>query len=226
MKSFLLILIAGVVGCDGNWSTPIAVPGPVPLGPPDTPITRLKREKKTFTHTKREIFWDDGHGPVRIQDRVKTITDETPKELLDRLKMRRKAQDVIGREYDQLVCDARAVVVSLNPDVMVVSVGERKLPQQKGELHYVFQDWDWDWKEGRGQVVDKALERSFGYWLGDFGLYAGPLCAWADEMYVFSTDPAIKFQRLVFQNGQAIVPLPKGKLILRRRDIDVDVSRE
>jgi hypothetical protein len=74
--------------------------------------------------------------------------------------------------------------------------------------------------------VQKALDRGFGYWLGNFQLYAGPLVPWADEMYAFSTDPAVPFQRLHFENGQATVPLANGKLILRRRDIDVDVSRE
>lgn len=223
-KSFLLIFITGLIGCTSKWSTPIAVQGPVPLGPPGRPITRLKSEKQTFETTLTEILWDDGGGPVKAHDRVKKITDAAPKELLDRLKMTRKALNVHGAEYDQLVYDATAVVVTLNPDVMVVSVGERKPPQQKGDLHHVFSDWDRG--EIRWQIVAKALERGFGYWLGDFGLYAGPLVPWADEMHVFSTAPGIPFQRLVFQNGQAIIALPKGKLIFHRRDIDVDVTRE
>ena len=45
-------------------------------------------------------------------------------------------------------------------------------------------------------------------------------------MYAFSTDPGVGFRRVNFENGHATVPLPKGKLVLRRRDIDVDVSRE
>jgi hypothetical protein len=224
VKGIFLIMIASIIGCAGKWSAPIAAPGPVPLGPPGAPIIRLKSEKQTFETTLTEILWDDGNGLVKAQDRVKTITDAAPMELLDRLNKTRKALNVHGGEYDQLVCDGIAVVISLNPDVMVVSVGERKPPQQKGDLHHVFSDWDHG--EKRWQIVGKALERGFGYWLGNFGLYAGPLVPWADEMYVFSTDPGIQYQRLVFQNGQAIIPLPKGRLILRRRDIDVDVTRE
>jgi hypothetical protein len=49
---------------------------------------------------------------------------------------------------------------------------------------------------------------------------------WADEIYAFSTDPRVPSQRLKFKDGQAIVQLPDGKLVLRRRDIDADVSRE
>jgi hypothetical protein len=74
--------------------------------------------------------------------------------------------------------------------------------------------------------VQKALDGGFGYWLGDFDLLAGPLVPWSEEMHAFSTDPGVRFQRLKFENGQAIIPLPNGKLVLRRRDIDVDVSRE
>jgi hypothetical protein len=224
-KWLLLLLTIVVAGCDKKWSAPSAAPGPVPLGSPGMIITRLKREKPSFEVTYTEILWDDGRGPVKAQDRVKTITDAAPKELLDRLNMTRRALNTHGDPYDQLVCDARAVVVSLNPDVLIVSVGERKPAEQKGQLPTeAFSDWDQ--KDGRWQIVQKALDRGFGYWLGNFGLYAGPLVPWADEMYAFSTDPAVRFQRLNFANGQAIVPLPYGKLVLRRRDIDVDVSRE
>lgn len=224
IKGLILLLIAAVAGCDSKWSAPQAAPGPKPLGPPGRPIVRLKREKPTFEVTYTEILWDDGHGPVKAQDRVNLITHAAPMELLDRLNATRKALDVQGASYNQHVCDARAVVVSLNPDVVIVSVGERKPPTQKGELNEVFSDWDQ--KSGRWQVVDKALDRGFGYWLGDFWIYAGPLAPWADEMYAFSTDPRVPFQRLKFENGQAIVPLPDGKLALRRRGIDVDVSRD
>ena len=71
----------------------------------------------------------------------------------------------------------------------------------------------------------KALHRGFGYWLGNFGLYAGPVAAWADEMYAFSTDLGVGFRRLNFESDQATVPLSKGELVLRHRDMDVDVSR-
>ena len=224
MKGVLGLWTAIVAGC-GVWSAPQAAPGPMPLGPPGMTITRLKREKRTYETTLTEILWDDGHGPRRAADRVKTIMDAAPKQLVDRLNMTRKALNFRGQPYDQPLYDATAVVVALNPDVAIVSVGEwRPLPVQPSDPKTVF--WGWDQKDGRWQIVQKALESGFGYWLGNFGLYAGPLVPWADEMYAFSTDPGVGFRRLNFENGQATVPLPKGKLVLRRRDIDVDVSRE
>jgi len=218
----LLLWAAVMAGC--GWSAPQPEAGPVPLGPPGMTIARLKSEKQTFETTLTEILWNDGRGTVEATERVKTIMDAAPKELLNRLNITRKALNLQGGSYDQPVYDARAVVVSLNPDVVIVSVAEQKPPQKPGELNEVFLVWDQ--KDGRWRVVEKALERGFGYWLGNFGLYAGPLVPWADEMYAFSTDPGVAFRRLNYENGQAAVPLPKGKLVLRRRDIDVDVSRE
>jgi hypothetical protein len=237
VKGLLLLLAAVVAGC-GRWSAPQAAPGPVPLGPPGKPIERLKREKSTFETTLTEILWNDGRGPVKAADRVKTIMDAVPKQLLDRLKMTRKALNLQGEPFDDLVYDARAVVVSLNPDVVIVSLGERYppgrhphdgiLPGQRatGKIdinNKLFSDWD---QRGERWGFVKTVLDYFGFWLGDFNLYAGPLVPWADEMYAFSTDPAVGFRRVNFENGQATVPLPKGKLVLHRRDINVDVSRE
>ena len=84
---------------------------------------------------------------------------------------------------------------------------------------------EWDEKGERRLYLRKTLDW-FGYWFGEFGLYAGPLAPWAGEMYAFSTDAGVGFKRLNLDNGQATVPLPKGKLVLRRRNIDVDVSRD
>jgi hypothetical protein len=194
------------------------------LAPPGKTIARLKREKPTFETTYTEILWDDGGGPIRAEDRVKAITNAAPKELLDRMNVAGKSLDVSGKPYDRNIHDGRAVVVSLNPDVIIVSLAKGNPPKQGNLPRDVF--FDWDQKEGRWQVVEKALDRVFGYWLGNYWVYAGPLAPWADEMYVFSTDPKVEFRRLKFENGQATITLPNGKLVLRRRDIDVDISRE
>jgi hypothetical protein len=223
MIGLFLLLATLVSGC-GWWGVPKSAPGPVPLGPPGKTIKRLKREKSTFETTLTEILWDDGHGAVKASDRVKTIMDAAPKQLLDRVNATRKALNFQGKPYDQLVFDARAVVVSLNPDVVIVSVAERKPSQKPGDIDDVFPVWDQ--LDERWQVVWKALDRGFGYWLGNFGLYAGPLAAWADEMYAFSTDPVVGFRRLNFERGQTTVPLSKGELVLRHRGMDVDVSRQ
>jgi len=224
ISAFIVLLVVVVAGCDGKWSTPHAAPGPLPLAPPGATITRLKREKPTFEVTYEEILWDDGSGPVKMEDRVKRITDGVPKDLLDKLHSTRKALDVTGKPYDQIIHDARAVVVALNPDVLIVSIGETLPPKNKGELNWVFSDWDR--KEGRWQLIEQRLQRFGGYWEGDFPLYAGPLVAFSEEIYVVSTDPKVEYRRLNFVDDRAIVPLPNGKLIFTRHGIDVEVSRE
>ncbi len=60
IKGVLLALITVVSGCDGKWSSPKEVPGPVPLGPPSAPITRLKREKPTFEVRTQRSFGTTG----------------------------------------------------------------------------------------------------------------------------------------------------------------------
>jgi hypothetical protein len=45
-------------------------------------------------------------------------------------------------------------------------------------------------------------------------------------MYAFSPDAGVPYQRLKFENNEATVLLTNGKLTLRRRGVDVDVSRE
>ena len=161
---------------------------------------------------------------MKATDRVKTIMDAAPQQLLDRLKMTRKALNLQGEPYDEPVYDARAVVVSLNPDVVIVSLGERDLPRKPDEIDTSVLGSGTRRKSGGRS--SRRRWTAFSFWLGDFGLYAGPLAPWADEMYAFSTDPEVGFRRVKFENAQATVPLPKGKLVLRRRDIDVDVSRE
>jgi hypothetical protein len=221
VKGFLLIWAAMVTGC-GGWSAPQAAPGPVPLGPPGKPIARLKREKSTFETTLTEVLWNDGGGPVKAADRVKTIMDAAPKQLVDRLSMTRKGRNVAGEPFDQPLNDGKAVVVSLNPDVVIVSVGEWiPSPLKPGDPRPVFSHWG-----GRWQIVQKKDLDTFGYYFGTFWTYAGTLVPWAHEMYAFSPDPGVEFRRLKFENSQATVPLPKGELVLRRRGIDVDVSRE
>ena len=57
-------------------------------------------------------------------------------------------------------------------------------------------------------------------------IYAGTLLPWNKEMHVFSTDPAVKNGPLQFDNNRAEILLPKGKLVLKHHDEDVDVARE
>ena len=132
-SGFCLLWTAITLSC-GWWDALQPAPGPVPLGPPGTTIARLNRERSTFETTFTETFWNDGRSVGKAADRVKMIMDSAPQQLINKLNMTRKAIDLRGGAYDQHVFDARAVVVALNPDVVIVSLGERKPPRQPGEL--------------------------------------------------------------------------------------------
>jgi len=114
-------------------------------------------------------------------------------------------------------------VVSVNPDVLIVTVRElrqgfRDWSEIGARGHYIRQRLEWIGWRGPGDPAGRT-----GY---ELAMHAGSLVPWSDEMYVVSTDPKVEYRRLKFENNQATVLLPAGKLVLRHHDDDVDVSRE
>ena len=111
----------------------------------------------------------------------------------------------------------------MNPDVLIVTVRER-LP---GSYEWPFLDWSSLYiTSARVQYINHRTEQ-FNYLDGsEIPINAGTLLPWSTNMYVVSTDPKVAYARLKFENDQATIPLPAGKLVLRRHDEDVDVSRE
>ena len=75
-----------------------------------------------------------------------------PKELLDRLNSTRNVSSLNGSaRFDQFIFDTWAVVVSVNPDVLSVTVRERP----HGSYDYLFEDWSrpyWSSDSARGPV--------------------------------------------------------------------------
>jgi hypothetical protein len=204
---------------DTGWSAPREEQGPLPLSSPGTPIKRLIKTRETFEVTLREVLWDEGNGPVPMEERVKPVVNAVPKELLDRLRLTRNVPRPNGKgRFDQPIYDAWGTVVSVNPDVLIVTVRER--PQ--GSYEHLFQEWFET--APRGHFIRERLE-----WLGwcdcEMPFHAGPLVPWSDEMYIVSTDPKVRYARLKFENDQATVLLPDGKLVLHHHDDDVDVTR-
>lgn len=221
----LTILVAvALAGCDSGWTGPRKEPGPLPLSSPNAPITRLVKTRATFEVTLKQVLWDEGNGPVPIGERVKPLVNAVPKELTDQLHLTRNVprQNGNGR-FDQAIYDVWGVVVSVNPDVLIVTVRERPL----GSYEWLFQDWDRIYiTSARADYIDQHSE-AFNYLCGsEIPINAGTLVPWSTNMYVVSTDPKVEYGRLKFENDQATVLLPTGKLVFRHHDDDVDVSRE
>lgn len=218
-----------LIGCDSGWSGPHKEVGPLPLSSSDVPIVRVVDKRKTFEQGEiKRLFWDEGKGLVLAEDRIKPLLESIPKDLNDRLHSTRNVPNNLypplrntpGTTYEY-VYDTWEMVVSLNPDVLIVSVYETPV----GPHNRLPAKWD-------SLLIDQArreyLDRRVEHISGGIELvtYAGTLVPWSKEMYVFSTDPKVKNGRLTFENNRAEVILPSGKLLLVNNDGDVNVTRE
>ena len=219
----LLVVLTVVVlaGCD---SGPVATPGPLPLSGTNARITRLVKTKSTIESTWRDVFWDEGNGPVPVAERVKLIVDAVPKELLDQINSAREVPSANGNGILRLqIYVTWGAVVSVHPDVMIVTM--RK--SVRDSIAYEFQEWSDPPNPARRDYVDHRLD-NFNFIVPDCLIHisAGTLVPWSEQMYVVSTNPKVKGGRLEFKNNQATVLLPDGTLVLKHHEDDVEVSRE
>jgi hypothetical protein len=218
-----------LAGCDSGWSGVHPEAGPVPLSSPGKPIHRFIDRRTSFEiGEERRLYWDEGNGPFLAQDRIAPLLAAIPNELHDRLYSTR---DVPASLYPPLrgghaattyeyIYDTWIIVVSLNPDVLMISALETPVgPHSK-------QPRSWDpssTNQARREYLERHVEGIPG---GRWPVDAGTLIPWSEEMYLFSTDPGVKSGRLTFENNRAEVLLPVGKLMLVRRGEDVEVARE
>jgi len=214
---------------DTGWSGEHQEAGPLPLSSPDTPIVRLVDKRSTFENDFKRLLWDEGNGPIEAEDRIKALLDSVPKEFMDRMRTTAKVpakffpalHDDTGTT-DEAIYDARGIVVSLNPDVLLVSV----FGTRWGSAEPLSRNWDGlSIDAARRAYIDARIEH-ISYRYSSPRIYAGTLVPWSKEMHVFSTDPKIKNWRLQFGNDRAEVPLPVGKLVLVHHEDDVDVTRQ
>jgi len=210
--SIMMLMLQVIYYGDSSWTDAREEQGPLPLSSPNAPITRLVNTKTTIEVTLKEVLWDEGNGPIPPKERVKRVVNAVPRDLTDRLRSTRDYQ-------------ARATLVSVKPDVLIVTVRE----WAKASKDHPFENWYETGKRGhylrqRIEYIGPAIPDSeLSYVLT---IYAGSLVPWSNEMYVVSTDRKIQFGRLKFENDQATVLLPVGKLVLHHHDDEVDVSRE
>lgn len=230
-RRLAIFFAVALAGCDSGWTGAHKETGPLPLSSPDIPIVRLVDKRRTFEQGEiKRLFWDEGKGPILAGDRVKPLLDSIPMEMNDRLHSKR---DVPAKLYQPLrdagdtgttyeyIYDTWGIVVSLNPDVLIVSVHETPV----GPHSKLPRSWDGlsidqvrrEYLNGHNECITGSVE---------LNIYAGTLVPWSKELYVFSTDPKVESGRLRFENDQATILLPTGKLVLLHHDDDVEVRRE
>jgi hypothetical protein len=199
-------------------------PGPVPWSGPDEAPVRL-RETRGSIETRHEVtLWDEGQGPIEAKQRIAALRAAVPQVVRQRLAETRPAAGPNGGPlFDQLICDAWLTVVSLSPDVLIVTIRERPA----GSDDDLFKEWDWmyitstpDLSRGDEEADLIDAEEGIG------GFFAGHLLPWSEEMYVVSTEPGVVNERLRLDDNRGVIALPVGRLILSRDENFVSVVRE
>jgi hypothetical protein len=212
-------IILLMAGCD---SGPRIAPGPAPWCGADETVVRL-REQRGSIKTRHEVtFWDEGQGPVEATQRIANLRAAVPEVVRQRLAETRPAVPLKGGPlFDQPICQAQAIVVSLSPDVTIVTVRERP----PGSYDDLFVEWLFITAipniPGDGTDKTDLIAADLG-----FGFCAGPLLPWSAEMYVVSTDPGVANGSLTFDADRAVIELPAGRLVLNRDANFVSVTRE
>ena len=209
-----------LAGCD---SGPRSVPGPAPWCGPGEGPGRLEAERGPWAARYMVTFWDEGDGPVEAGERIDGLRQAIPDELMDRLRQTRRVPAAHDENVmiDQPVYEALATVVSLSPDVMIVTVREN--PET---FEDPFEPWFVS-PQGSQLAEQTDLIAADVTWLS---FHASTRLPFSDEMYVVSTDPDIEGGRLEFDGDRSVIPLPEGRLELTRDllldDEIVDVVRQ
>ncbi len=210
---------------DSGWSGEHQEPGPVPLSSPNAPIIRLVNKRTTFElGTQRELRWEEGKGPIKASERIKPLLDAVPKELEQRLAQTVRVPSKLPddkRMADYRTYEVWSVVVSLNPDVLIICAHELPMSNDVNPLR----DWGLKISPARAKYIDGRID-PITLFISYSSVFAGTLVPWNTEMYVVSTDPQIKSGPLKFSGNRAEITWPTGKLVLMGHNEDVDVTRE
>lgn len=214
----LILASAGVVLIGQLGCGPRVEPGPIPLTSPNKQIKRIRVVRGRGNTRHERTLWDLGDGPVEPMDRIAGLRRAIPAVLKERLATTQPIQfKANAKPVETPVYIARATVVSLAPDVMIVTVREN------GKVH-PFGEWNLASTKARRDYIDRHREL-IGADGVTLGYHAGTLLPWSSEMYVVSCDPNVATEELTFVNDVAEVGLPNGTLKLTHANGDVTVER-
>jgi hypothetical protein len=188
--------------------------------------------KSTFETTFRTVYWKEGKDkdPVPAGERITPLVAAFPKVLQDEVDATEDIPSGTGRTLPRSLNVAWGAVVSVNPDVMIVTI-RKQAPRGAPVEAYPFEAWvSWPANDARGEELQRRME-DFAFIVQNSYVHisAGPLAPWSEEMWAVSTEPAFQSRRIAFENDHAIVTLPGETLVLTRRgdrDDRVDVVRK
>jgi hypothetical protein len=130
--------------------------------------------------------------------------------------------DPNARPFERPSHSAQATVISLDPDVMIVTIREVSPDARES----AFEQWHPVYRQARsrGDYIERNREL-IGARDVTLIYFAGTLLPWSSEMYVVSCDPKVATKELTFVNDRTEIRFPGGMLILTHKDGDVTVER-
>jgi len=229
-RTTLLAVIGSILlaGCGPREES-----GPLPLTTASTPVKRITVVRGPFTFREHHTLWDFGEGPVEPMERIGDLRNAVPDQLIQQLELTKIGRrEAGGRPFERIAYDGHATVVSLDPDIMIVTI--REIPDIGTED--LFAGWHGDFRHPserkylhnpprtRHEYIHNHREM-----IGTLGTtlsyYAGPLVPWSSEMYAVSSDPAVVAERLTFVDDRMEIPFAGGRLVGVHKDDSVMVER-
>lgn len=216
-----VLLVVGSVFLTGCG--PREEPGALPLTSASQPIKRL-RVVRGFGNTRHHhTVWDLGDGPIEPMERIAALRSAVPEELIEKLGSTRTVQrkKVGAPPVERPNYCSWGTVVSLDPDIMIVTV--REVPDFAKQ--HPFEGWLYGpAPRAQREYMKRHLEL-----IGTLGItlsyHAGTLLPWSSEMYVVSCDPDVVTGDLTFVDDRAEIPFPGGQLVVVHKDGEVAVER-
>lgn len=223
----LVLMVSLLAGCD----FPRPEPGPTPWSGPNKHPERLRKTHHRWNNSNDSTLWDEGDGPLSAYERIKDLQSAIPDNVIELLSSTREVplhNSIDGKlikeppdevlMWNQPIYAYIATVVSLKPDVMIITMRKRS---EEVFSEYPFEDW----RKKHGDGFSEGVAT----FLGEDRLLrvnAGTRLPASDEMYVISTDANIESDLLNFEGDRAVIEFPSGRLIVNRDGVNAEVVRE
>jgi hypothetical protein len=118
--------------------------------------------KSTFETTFRTVYWKEGKDkdPVPAGERITPLVAAFPKVLQDEVDATEDIPSGTGRTLPRSLNVAWGAVVSVNPDVMIVTI-RKQAPRGAPVEAYPFEAWvSWPANDARGEELQRRATRA------------------------------------------------------------------
>ncbi|WP_139228154.1 hypothetical protein [Planctomicrobium piriforme] len=210
-----LVLAVLLFSSCGYWG-PRQSPGASPWIGPGKKATRFAKMEGDFFRGYAPVpYWDEGQGSVLAKRRIESFLPNFPRTLFEKLEETEPALTDDGTStYDKMKFDAIPTVISLNPDIAVVTLR----PMPRDTMDDMFPKWT---RRASDRIEYETIGLLDGRWF-----FTGVIFPSSDEIYVISTAPEIPVGLLEFKDNRAVIPFNGGRLVLTRDGDVVSTVRE